>query len=163
NVTTGATWDFWFQTTQSGSYVGLVGKHDASGSLNGVTLWIDPTTGVASVQIKSATVTLTLQGNTRVNDGQSPHLARTVVWGGAVGLYVYGQLQASGTAPVFTFNANPLRFGSLLDSFWTPLRGLLDEVQIYNRVLSASEIQSIFNAGGAGQVKGVTVIDPPVA
>src|SRR5262249_32952959 len=35
-------------------------------------------------------------------------------------------------------------------------------VQIYNRVLSASEIQSIFNAGGAGQVKGVTVIDPPV-
>jgi hypothetical protein len=162
DVTTGATWDFWFQSSQSGTYVGLVGKHDANTSLNGVTLWIDPS-GVASVQIKSNTVTLTLQGNTLVNDGQFHHLALTFVSGGAVGLYVDGQLQASGTAPVFTFNPNPLRFGSLLDGFWTPLRGLLDEVQIYNRVLSASEIQAIFNAGGAGQVKGVTVIDPPVA
>jgi hypothetical protein len=162
NVTTGATWDFWFQSTQSGTYVGLVGKHDAAVSLNGVTLWIDPS-GVASVQIKSNTVTLTLQGNTRVNDGQFHHLALTFVSGGAVGLYVDGQLQASGTAPVFTINPNPLRFGSLLDGFWTPLRGSLDEVQIFNRVLSAGEIRGIFNAGGAGQVKGVTVIDPPVA
>jgi hypothetical protein len=117
---------------------------------------------VASVQIKSNTVTLTLQGNTLVNDGQLHHLALTFVSGGAVGLYVDGRLQASGTAPAFTFNPNPLRFGSLLDGFWTPLRGLLDEVQIFNRVLSAGEIQGIFNAGSAGQVKGVTVLDPPV-
>src|SRR5262249_3462524 len=40
--------------------------------------------------------------------------------------------------------------------------GLLDEVQIYNRVLSASEIQSIFNAGSNGLTKGVHANDPAV-
>jgi hypothetical protein len=33
------------------------------------------------------------------------------------------------------------------------LDGLLDEVEIYNRALSASEIQAIFNAGSAGKCK----------
>jgi hypothetical protein len=163
NVTTGATWDFWAQTTQTGAYVGLVGKHDGVTSYNGVTLWIDPTSGVASVQVKGAMQTLTLQGMTPVNDGQFHHIALTFASGGVTNLYVDGQLQATGTSPVFQFNPNPLRFGSLLDPFWTPLRGALDEVQIFNRVLSAAEIQAIFNAGSAGQVKSVTVLDPAVA
>jgi hypothetical protein len=35
--------------------------------------------------------------------------------------------------------------------------GLIDEVQIYNRALSASEILAIFNAGSAGVCKGLTL------
>ena len=31
--------------------------------------------------------------------------------------------------------------------------GLVDEVQIFNRVLSASEIQAIYQAGSAGECK----------
>ncbi len=31
--------------------------------------------------------------------------------------------------------------------------GLIDEVQIFNRALSASAIQAIYNAGSAGQTK----------
>jgi hypothetical protein len=38
-------------------------------------------------------------------------------------------------------------------------QGLIDEVEIYNRALSASEIQAIYNAGSAGKCKN----DPPVA
>ena len=33
------------------------------------------------------------------------------------------------------------------------MAGLIDEVGIYNRALSASEIQAIFNAGSAGKCK----------
>jgi hypothetical protein len=51
----------------------------------------------------------------------------------------------------------------MLDDFWTPLNGMLDEVQVIGRVLSAGEILALYNAGGSGQVKGVTVVDPPVA
>src|SRR5262249_18960080 len=40
--------------------------------------------------------------------------------------------------------------------------GLLDEVQIYNKVLSATDIQSIVNAGAAGLAKGVRASDPSV-
>jgi hypothetical protein len=161
NVTTGATWDYWVKTAQSGSYVGFVGKHDAAVSFNGVTMYMDPG-GLPSVQIKANGPTVTLTGSTHVNDGQFHHLALTFRSGGNATLYVDGQAQATTTAPVFTFNPNPLRFGRLLDPFWGPLRGLLDEVQVFNRELSAGEIQAIVHAGGAGLVKGVTVLDPAV-
>jgi hypothetical protein len=36
------------------------------------------------------------------------------------------------------------------------LDGLVDEVEILNRALSASEIQAIFNAGSAGKCKAVS-------
>ena len=38
-------------------------------------------------------------------------------------------------------------------------KGVIDEVEIYNRALSAAEIQAIFNAGCAGKCKN----QPPVA
>lgn len=43
---------------------------------------------------------------------------------------------------------NPLFF-----NYNFPFDGLIDEVGIYNRALSSTEIQAIFNAGGAGKCK----------
>src|SRR5260370_32279240 len=37
-----------------------------------------------------------------------------------------------------------------------PFNGLIDEVEIYGRALSAAEIQGIVTAGGAGKCKGTT-------
>jgi hypothetical protein len=156
------TWDFWVQATQAGTYVGFVGKHDAVTSYNGITMYIDPS-GLPSAQLKNASKTVTLIGSTPVNDGKFHHLALAFQSGGVTTLFVDGQPQATATAPVFSFNPNPLRFGRMLDPFWSSLKGLLDEIQIFNRVLSAGEIQAIVNAGGAGQVKGVKVADPAVA
>jgi hypothetical protein len=160
--TTG-TWDFWFKTTQTGVYIGLVGKNDGpGGSFNGITMQVGPD-GHSRVEVKGPGPTLLLNGTTAVNDGQWHHMALTFQTGGTTVLYVDGQMQDSGTAPTFSFGANdPLRFGTMTDGFWTPLNGQLDEVQIYNRVLSASEIQSIYNAGSAGLVKGVHVSDVAV-
>ena len=39
--------------------------------------------------------------------------------------------------------------------------GLIDEAQVYNRVLNASEIQAIFRAGSAGVCKRATVCHEP--
>jgi hypothetical protein len=158
--TTG-TWDFWMNSTQTNSFVGVVGKHDAASSNNGITMQMDQ--GRPRVEIKGPGPTLLLNPSTPLlNDGNWHHMALTFQSGGQAVLYVDGQAKATGTAPVFSFNASPLRFGTMLDGFWTPYNGLLDEVQIYNRALSAAEIQSIFNAGSAGQVKGVRVTDPAV-
>jgi hypothetical protein len=41
--------------------------------------------------------------------------------------------------------------------FNKPLKGLLDEVSLYNRALSAAEIASIFNAGAEGKCRTVCV------
>jgi hypothetical protein len=40
--------------------------------------------------------------------------------------------------------------------------GLIDEAQVYNRALTQAEVQAIFAAGSAGQVKGVRVSDSAV-
>jgi hypothetical protein len=160
NSTTG-TWDFWVKTTQSGSFVGFVGKADMVTSLNGLIMQMDPN-GLPRLEIKSNTQTTLLTGTTPLNNGQWHHFALTFQSGGPMIMYVDGQVQATGTAPVFTFNPNPLRFGTQLDNFWAPYNGLLDEVQIFNRVLSASEIQAIYNADGAGLIKGVHVSDVSV-
>jgi hypothetical protein len=40
--------------------------------------------------------------------------------------------------------------------------GLVDEVQIFNRPLSASEIQAIFNAGAAGLCRYAAEVKPPI-
>ena len=43
-----------------------------------------------------------------------------------------------------------------------PFAGLIDEVSLYNRALSASEIQAIFNAGTAGKCKYAAQVQPPI-
>src|SRR5262249_61596254 len=117
--------------------------------------------GHARVEVKSGSQTTLLTGTTTLNDGQWHLMTLAFQSGGPVVLYIDGHTETSETAPTFTFNATPLRFGVMTDGFWTPYNGLLDEVQIFNRVLSASEIQSIYNAGTAGQLKGVRVQSAP--
>ena len=75
----------------------------------------------------------------------------------SVEIYVDGVLQAAnsgGTCTVINQNDIPVRIGMRLDAAVTTFfNGLIDEVEIFDRPLSASEVQSIFNAGGAGKCK----------
>ncbi len=71
-------------------------------------------------------------------------------------LYVNGQLvsQSSVGFPL-DYGTLPLYFGTSGQSFWDrKFAGLLDEVSIYSRALSAAEILAIYNAGSSGKCKG---------
>jgi len=74
-------------------------------------------------------------------------------------IYVNGQLEDT-RSPLPDFldtNSANLRIGSyVLEG--SHLNGLVDEVEIYDRALSAAEIEAIFNAGGAGKCK-VTAVE----
>jgi len=48
--------------------------------------------------------------------------------------------------------------GVRLSARGEPMHGLLDEVEIFSRALSADEIWAIFNAGSAGKCKMITVV-----
>ncbi len=82
-------------------------------------------------------------------------------------LYVNGALigQAAAAWPQ-SYGSLPLFFGSSGQSFWDhKLNGSLDEVSLYNRALSASEIASIYNARAGGKCKGEvppTIMAQPV-
>ncbi len=88
-----------------------------------------------------------------INDGQFHHVAVSFQSAGPMTLYIDGAVVSTNTAPTFNFGPNPLRIGRLVDTFWAPFNGLVDEVEIFNRTLSQAEIQAIFNAGSAGKCK----------
>jgi hypothetical protein len=83
--------------------------------------------------------------------------------------FVNGVQVASGstTIPIFydAANPHPLLIGADLDSnvLGSFLNGQADEVSLYSRALSASEIAAVYNAGAAGKLKAKTVNATPPA
>jgi hypothetical protein len=74
--------------------------------------------------------------------------------------YIDGQAAATQTEAITIPSINaPLTWGLVEAGRY--LNGLMDEVEIYNRALTASEIQAIFDAGSAGKCTGVPLT--PVA
>src|SRR5262249_55454266 len=72
--------------------------------------------------------------------------------GSTLSLYLNGKLEASKTTTAINtqLDANGLTIGFRPDesAYWN---GLIDEPAIYNRALSAAEIQAIYNARGASK------------
>jgi hypothetical protein len=95
-----------------------------------------------------------------VLDGNWHHLCGT--WDGSnVQLYVDGVSQGSVPLTNPANNNRPLNFAYSWGGTGGPtrfFRGLLDEVSIYNRALSATEIQQIYAAGTAGKCKATTIV-----
>ena len=59
------------------------------------------------------------------------------------------------------FGTTPLRIGARGDDTATRFYGLIDEVAIYNRALSANEIQAIYAAGNAGMCRIPIITSEP--
>ena len=76
--------------------------------------------------------------------------------GSTLRLYVNGNLDGSlpVTGPIIT-TAQPFLIGGIPGGPWY-FTGRIDELSLYNRALSAGEILTIYNAGGAGKCPAVT-------
>lgn len=73
-------------------------------------------------------------------------------------LYVNGQqVGARSNVPPPDYDGSPLRIG---DSFFKT-NGLIDEVQLYNRALSPTEIQEVFAAGSSGHCANCAPLPSP--
>lgn len=135
------TWSGWFKTSQSvsGVYPLLWARANASGSLSGITMFLEASTGHARVQVYGASL-LDLDiagGTTALNNGNWHFIALTFNGASAATLYVDGSTIAS-AAPnqSWSFNGQALRFAAALDSFWTPLNGSEDEFRVATVVRS---------------------------
>ena len=99
---------------------------------------------------------------------RSTTVAQKNVWYHVVGvlssdqiaIYVNGIREDEKARPLFTdTHTTDLLIGANITQ-GAHVDGLVDEVEIYNRALSAAEIQAIFNAGSAGKCKdsGITEV-----
>jgi LmbE family N-acetylglucosaminyl deacetylase len=107
---------------------------------------------------------LTLQSTTLVTTGLWYHVAG-VRGADFTQLYVNGQLESQ-TNVSFPqdYGTNGLFFGSSGQSDWDhKFAGLLDEVALYNRALSAAEIAAIFTAGAAGKCLQAVIAAQPLS
>jgi CSLREA domain-containing protein len=161
--TTG-TWNFWIKTTQTaggGNPIGIMSKANSVASLSGATVFTS--TGTISVTFKDDTSgsghEWNVDGTRIINDGQWHHVAITFQAGGTANLYTDGT--PDGNAPIgnFTLGAFPLRLARNTDTFWQAFNGQLDEVDVFNVELSASDVANIYNASFAGKCRTCTA--PP--
>lgn len=109
-----------------------------------------------TVNLRAAAVSTTV-----ITTGQFYHLVGTYD-GHDIKLYVNGVLERTQPAnfDIGYINGKPLVIGGSGEPFNGRVRGLVDEVQIYNRVLSATEAQSIYETGTSGLCPG-EVNHPP--
>jgi hypothetical protein len=128
----------------------IIGRHDATGSYNGFYIVQNPTTGNIEYAVKNASNGVDFKGGTSNLKNNSWHFVTFVyskTSGGTNRLYIDGVEEVSGTnSAAWDFNNQSLRIAQSLDSYWEEWQGSLDEVRIYNRTLTVSEIQDLYNA-----------------
>jgi len=106
--------------------------------------------------------TAELHGTTLVATGVWYHVAG-VRGSNYIQLYVNGNLEGQTNANYPQDYGNlPLYFGTSGASYYDhKLNGVLDEVSLYHRALSASDIAALYAAGGAGKCKAASIVTPP--
>ncbi len=135
------TWIKANQLTANSNWKGIVTKGNASWRLQGMS-------GTKTVHWAVDGVSNPwLAGTRNVNDGQWHHVAG-VYDGMNMYLYVDGTLDVSqaGTGTIAQ-NSYPVHIGGNAEASGLLFNGLIDEVSIYNRALTASEIQADYEAG----------------
>ena len=150
------TIDLWVDFNQVTLNYPFVAHDEGGGSLNKWIFWYTPTTGLTfhinSPALGSGVNVVTYPWTPSA--GTWYHLAVTRS-GNTYALYINGVQESISTDSNTIPAANaPLTIGRA-EAFY--FNGLLDEVEIFNRALSTTEIQAIYNAADAGKCKPVSM------
>jgi fibronectin type 3 domain-containing protein len=155
DLTTGMTIEGWVQPTVSNSWETLIVKERPGDLVYGLYSSTDANRPQSQVTI-GGTARL-LNGPAQIPGGSWTHVAATYD-GTTQRLYVNGaQVSTLPIAGTIDTSASPVRIGG--NTIWAEwFNGLIDEVRIYNRALSAAEIQTDMN-------KSISAADavPPTA
>jgi len=149
-----ASLSFWIRTTQNGNDTswaapGIAGIEESGGGDDIFWGWIDASGHIGLTKGNLNTV----KSNTAINDDIWHHVALT--WDSGSGfaeVYVDGALEDTGITESGDVGNNFNRIGSILDTVGTPtyLEGNLDELKIYDSIIDATTVQSIYTNELAG-------------
>ena len=174
--------DAWIRTTNTSGNMFVVAKRQEVGPFNGYAVMIDngqvpkcystdptpPGAGWLQILLDGSVTSdcprdhaIIVYGTTSVNDGLWHHVAATYdgsSTAAGVALYVDGTVQTNlviadnlGTNSIATSEGFAIGAGS--GNGPQPFIGDIDEIDVFNRVISQAEIQAIVNAGTAGKCK----------
>jgi hypothetical protein len=159
NYANGATFEAWVKTTDSNQGV-LIADGGGATIFQGMYLGVEPngkarfysTRGVAGQD------NFDVVNSPFINDGNWHHVAGT--WTGdatpdGAKLYVDGVQVGTSTAITSVTATHPIELGGNDTISYPGLSGLLDEATVYQRALSASEIQTIYSSGMSGKCRGI--------
>lgn len=150
------SFDAWIQTSDAKNLRDLVDKRTTKGYL---IYLID---GKLGFLLRDGSTT-NYSSSLFVADGKWHHIAITVERKNKKGIlfYVDGiptQFGDPTLKPGNIDNTSPLRIGKDLYSNSYNFNGILDEIELFNRVLTKAEVVSIFKADKAGKCKDVTLV-----
>ncbi|MBU0568891.1 LamG domain-containing protein, partial [bacterium] len=138
------TVEAWIKTPGTVDYANVIAKYNPTTGLSGYCFNVS-VTGVMRFDIMGASTYSTGGGNKNIKDNQWHHIVG-VFTGSQIIVYTDGVAGVPTSWSTLTYTQYALYIGTSP----TGLRrfsGLIDEVAIYNRALSASEIQQHYEAG----------------
>jgi sugar lactone lactonase YvrE len=149
-----------FNPTLSGM---ILFRGDDRGGLDPYSLSIEPN-GTLRFQVTNAS-NVSASVSTPIPLAQFLHVAATLDDAtGTMKLYLNGTLAAQTVTTIRPFRdldptSHPgLGIGNLQNVPYEPFNGLIDELSVYNRALTAGEVQGIYSAGNAGKIKTSTYL-----
>lgn len=134
----------WINLTNSTGWNTVVGKE----LYNAGTGWVFVTT-VSNGQMTYYKGGGSASLNSGANALQTWHLVAITNSAGSATMYIDGVVVATGTLPISNNNANLFigaRHSNDGSSYTDGWRGSIDDIRIYNRALSAAEVQALYNA-----------------
>jgi hypothetical protein len=136
---------FWMNSNNAGNIAYILGKSHPDGGQGWDIRLHDNRIQVVGVDGWPAQYNI--QTEQVIVASQWHHVAVTAT-ATAVDVYVDGILRGSSGRQAISLASNPFRMGYTTNFGGTPFNGLLDEVQIYDRALSAEEIAALYAAAG---------------
>jgi hypothetical protein len=145
-ATNGMTWSVWFKyegTFAAGAFV----LDQRESSVGYQPIFIGIGTNAGDLQFYSSSTGNSNYFDTNLLSGKWYHVAM-VLGGGTVSCYVNGSFVGSKSDTQYNFGTKKLYIGAR-HSVASFFKGKIDDVRIYNRALTLSEITHLFNPGAA--------------
>ncbi len=142
---------FWMKSTSTATYAFMISKSNG-GSGGGYEMFFS---GGGKVRFSSCDLAGSCSGYFDIatplsyNDGSWHFVVGTAMTSSTANIYVDGvSVSQSGTVTQSNIaNAYPLIIGGRGTAGGSPYSGILDDVRVYNRALSSSEISQVYKAG----------------
>jgi YVTN family beta-propeller protein len=144
------TVDFWMYSSVAGSNTPILGKSHANGGLG----W-DIRLSNSAIQIVGVNGWgFNITSDAAATPGEWHHVALAAATD-TVSLYVDGELKGSCPRGPISQTANLFRVGYLADFYYSgpEFDGLIDELEIFNRALTGSEVTATYRSGIAGRCR----------